>query len=93
MPADPSARFVKFEDYMARWHPKHARDATLETMRGAFHADPSDEPKWLGTVARPALALEGTYRELSEGWGVGREGRGAAHWLAVSSCSESKTAR
>eukprot|EP01047_Picozoa_sp_COSAG01_P007135 COSAG01_NODE_266_length_19876_cov_13.504525_6_plen_454_part_00 len=48
-----------------------ARDATLETMRRALHADPSDEPKWLGTVARPALALEGTYRELSAGWGAG----------------------
>ena len=27
--AEPSARFVAFEDYMKRWHPKHARSQTL----------------------------------------------------------------
>jgi hypothetical protein len=58
-----------------------ARDATLETMRRALHADPSDEPKWLGTVARPALALEATYRELSAGWGAGFQALTLAFWL------------
>jgi len=29
VPADASARFVTFEDYMSRWHPKHAREQTL----------------------------------------------------------------
>ena len=28
--AEPSSRFVQFEDYMSRWHPKHARQETLE---------------------------------------------------------------
>lgn len=29
-PAEASARFVKYEDYMSRWHPHHARAQTLE---------------------------------------------------------------
>ena len=29
-PPAEGARFVKFDDYMARWHPKHAQPATLE---------------------------------------------------------------
>ena len=29
-PADASSRFIAFDDYMKRWHPKHARPATLE---------------------------------------------------------------
>ena len=28
--ADSSARFVKYEDYMSRWHPSHARAETLD---------------------------------------------------------------
>lgn len=28
-PAEASARFVAFDNYMSRWHPKHAREATL----------------------------------------------------------------
>ena len=28
-PAGPESRFVAFEDYMKRWHPKHAREETL----------------------------------------------------------------
>ena len=28
-PAAADARFVKFDDYMSRWHPKHARPSTL----------------------------------------------------------------
>lgn len=27
--AEPSARFERFEDYMSRWHPRHARDETI----------------------------------------------------------------
>lgn len=27
--AEASARFVKYDDYMERWHPSHAREATL----------------------------------------------------------------
>ena len=29
-PPTDDARFVKFDDYMSRWHPKHAQPATLE---------------------------------------------------------------
>ena len=32
-PPDPASRFVKYDQYMNRWHPKHAREATLAAAK------------------------------------------------------------
>ena len=58
-----------------------ARDGVIEAIIKTYKTDPSDDQAWVLDVAPSALALDKTFKQLAQGWGIGLEGAFMALWI------------